>query len=190
MPEVKAVLEADFAGAPITQQNLSEHRRHAFPDWLDRQHALEFAATLGAEDADLQKVLPADLAEKLSRWLSLRYASAARSLASAHSGSDKSLRNLYRFSLFIMALRRGDLSATRLALEQQRLALELAETAQGKEKEFWAWTQRPDIRAKLYPHHDPDKERRKVVEMVDYAMFGIVPKDNDIAETDTPAMLI
>ncbi len=190
LPETKAVLKEHFGGARITLQNLSQHKGHAYRSWLDRQEALDFAATLDAEDADLQKVLPADLAEKLSRWLSLRYATTARALATAQAGSPKSLRDLRDFSLFVMALRRGELSAARLALQQQRLNLELSQTDQAKEKEFWAWTQRPDVRAKLYPFHDPEKEARRVVRFVDEHILGVTPAPDEPEETECPAMLI
>src|SRR5947209_8917380 len=69
LPEVQAVLKADFDGTAITQQNISDHRRHGFLDWQARQQALEFASNLNADDSALQTVLPTDLAEKLSRWM-------------------------------------------------------------------------------------------------------------------------
>jgi hypothetical protein len=190
LPETKAVLKEHFGGARITQQNLSQHKANPYRCWLDRQEALDFATTLDAEDADLQKVLPAHLAEKLSRWLSLRYAATARALATSHAGSPKSLRDLRDFSLFVMALRRGELSAARLALQQQRLTHDLSQTAEAKEKEFWAWTQRPDIREKLYPFHNPDKERRRVVQLLDEHMLGIKPSPEGPDESECPAMLI
>src|SRR5690349_7257497 len=173
LPESKALLKEQFNGTPITKQNLSDHRNHAFRDWADRQQALEFASTLCSGDAELQKLLPADLADKLARWLSLRYAASARDLAASAAGSDKSLRHLRNFSVFITALRRGELGAARLAIEQQRLALELAATAEAKEKEFWQWTRRPEIQQKLYPYRNPERERQKVFSLLDEHLLGI-----------------
>src|SRR5579864_9223484 len=111
LPETKALLKSQFDGAPITKQNLSDHRNQGFRDWLDRQHALEFASALNDGDAQLQKVLPADAAEKLSRWALLHFVTAVRALCSANSGSDKSLRHLGQLAMYLMALRRGELSA-------------------------------------------------------------------------------
>jgi len=93
------------------------------------------------------------------------------------------------FCLLILALRRGELNAGRLALEQQRLSLELSEIEQAKEKEFWEWTKRPDIQAKLYPNRDRDQIRRDVVKMLDRELLGIRP-DDEIDETAEPAVLI
>jgi len=99
------------------------------------------------------------------------------------------LRHLRNFSLVILALRRGEVSAGRLALEQQRLKLELGDTAQEKEREFWEWTKRADIQAKLYPNRDPDQIRRDVVAMLDRELLGVRPIDEP-EETADPAILI
>src|SRR3989442_9163358 len=99
LPEVQAVLKADFDGVAISQQNLSEYNRHGFRDWQARQKALEFAATLKADDSALQSILPSDLAEKLSRWVAVRYAAATRALSATDGDLDKELRHLRNFCL-------------------------------------------------------------------------------------------
>src|SRR5215475_4964078 len=42
LPEVKAVLAADFDNRPITKQNLSEWKQGGFRDWLLQYHASQF----------------------------------------------------------------------------------------------------------------------------------------------------
>jgi hypothetical protein len=44
LPEVKAVLAAEFGGARVTQQNLSEWRKGGYRDWEAQQEALDEAA--------------------------------------------------------------------------------------------------------------------------------------------------
>ena len=39
LPEVQVILKAEFDGLAISQQNLSEHKRHRFLDWQARQQA-------------------------------------------------------------------------------------------------------------------------------------------------------
>jgi len=189
LPEVQAVLQAGFDGLAVTPQNLSEHKNRGFLDWQDRQKAIEFASSLNADDSALQKVLPSDLAEKLSRWVAVRYAAATRALSTTDPDLEKELRHLRNFCVLILALRRGELNAARLALEQQRLNLQLGDTAAAKEIEFWEWTRRPDIQAKLHPDHDPDTIRDVVVKMLDRELLGIRPSDEP-DETDAPAILI
>jgi len=121
--------------------------------------------------------------------VSVRYAAATRALSTTDPDLEKELRHLRHFSLLILALRRGELNAGRLALEQQRLALELSSTAEAREKEHWEWTKRPDIQAKLYPNTDPDQIRRNVVCMIDRELLGVRPEVPP-EETATPASLI
>jgi hypothetical protein len=97
---------------------------------------------------------------------------------------------LAHLSSNLSILRRGDLSAGRLALEQQRLAMVQAKSDEEKELEFWQWTKRPDVQAKLYPHRDPDKLRRDVDRMLSHRLLGIPDPGNEPDETADPATLI
>ena len=87
-------------------------------------------------------------------------------------------------------MRRGDLSAERLSIEQQRLALEKSRTSQEMEKQFWEWTKRPDIQEKLYPHRDPEKMRREVERMLNRRLLGIRDPGDLPDENADPAILI
>ena len=101
------------------------------------------------------------------------------------------LHRLREFCGDIVALRRGDLSAGRLGLEQARFAAEQAKTEQAEEKRFWEWTKRPDIQARLFPHRDPDEIRLQVVRMVDRELLGIRhPVEKTISPDHDPAVLI
>ena len=50
-----------------------------------------------------------------------------------------------------------------------------AENYVQQERQFWEWTLRPDIQAKLRPELDPDKLRQEVVKMLDRELLGIRP---------------
>src|SRR5437016_6073540 len=102
LPEVQAVLQADFGGMAVTAKNLSEHKNRGFLDWQQRQQALEFAVNLNADDSALQQVLPSDLAEKLARWVSVRYAAATRTLSTTDPDLEKELRHLRQCSHLIL----------------------------------------------------------------------------------------
>src|SRR5207237_6935359 len=92
LPEVQAIVKEKFDGVPISPQNLSQHRNRGYLDWQARQQALEFAAALKADDSALQEILPNDLPEKLSRWISVRYAAATRALSTTTPDLEKELR--------------------------------------------------------------------------------------------------
>jgi hypothetical protein len=114
------------------------------------------------------KPLTQPCTEKLLHWFSLQLAAATRSLALQAARSDNATcdtaadappnpATLRELCLDLTRLRRAELHAERLALERQWLALERSKTAEQKEKEFWAWTKRKDIRAKLQPKKtEPD----------------------------------
>ena len=87
-------------------------------------------------------------------------------------------------------MRRGELSAARLAIEQQRLGLELAATAQAKEKEFWEWTRRPEIQGKLYPYRNEEREHERVFDLIDERLLGVPSKHKRVNECQDPGMLI
>ena len=188
LPEVQSVLASEFEGRPISKQNLSEWKQHGFRDWQRRQSALEFAQNLEADNAALPPSLAGPLTEKLAHWVALRYAGAAHALAGLDDDPKTELRRLREFCGDILALRRGDISAGRLGVAQARLAVLQAETEAQKEKEFWTWTQRPDVQAKLYPKRDPDQIRRDVVRMLDEELLGIRPPASE--PDPDPALLI
>ena len=189
MPEVQSVLASEFAGRPLNKQNISDWRKHGFREWQMRRAALQFAQDLDADDT-LSVSLAGPLTDKLAHWIALRYAAAAHALSTTDDDPEIELRRLRQFCGDIVALRRGDLSAGRLGVEQARLAIEQADTDQQREKDFWLWTQRADIQAKLYPKRDPDKIRREVVQMLDRELLGIRnPGDPDDENMD-PAILI
>src|SRR3954453_8512494 len=82
LPEVQAILDAQFNGAPIREQNLSEWRKGGYVDWRKRRAAIEVAVRLGKEAARRSKgEAPAGqptLNEALGHWVVREYAVATR----------------------------------------------------------------------------------------------------------------
>ncbi len=178
LPEVQQILKDQFGGEPITEQNLSGYRKFAFRRWQLRQQALDFAAEAQDDSRAAAQNGSAHLGDHLVQYATLRFAAAAQSTP-IPDDPELDLRQTHRLVADVVALRRGDLAAKRIALELKRLALEENQAQEHLEKLFWEWTKRPDINKRLYPYHDPDRERRAVVRMVDKALFGISPRDDD-----------
>ena len=182
LPEVQALLAAEFEAQPISPQNLSKWKKHGFLNWQLQQSALAFTNDTLPDDLDpsaLEK-----MSAKLIRFLQIRYAALAGSLPAPHEDPEAELARLAGLCTNLTALRRGDLSAQRLILELERLALEKSRAEQEQEKLFWTWTQRPDIQEKLYPSRDPDQVRRDVDRLITERMLGIRPPP----ETDDTAV--
>ncbi len=189
LPEVQTILKAEFEDKPITRQNLSDWERSpGFRTWRLRRDALEFSEESIPDELD-QSTLE-KISAKLLRFLQLRYAAVANALPAPAEDPEAELRLLARLCGDLTALRRGDLSAGRLTLEQERLALEKSKSDAAKEQEFWQWTKRPDIQAKLYPHRDPEKIRREVDRMLSRRLLGIRDPGDEPDETQDPAILI
>ncbi len=188
LPELQAILQDKFKGEPVSEQNLSEYRRHSFRNWQMRQAALEFSAEAQADVSRSDQIPAEPIVGHLVHWISLRFAAAAHTSTIAEDPQTE-LRQIRQFLADIVALRRGDLIARRIHLEEQRLSLEQSKNKDALENQFWQWTKRPDIQARLYPHRDPDKMRRDVVRLLDRELLGIQhPDDADTAPD--PATLI
>lgn len=188
LPEVQAVLKADFEGEPLNRQNLQNWQKSGLVQWQLHQVALDFLRDLSADGLGPDTLV--QLNAKLIRFLQMRYAAVASALPLPQEDPEGELKRLSGLCQNITALRRGDLSAERLAIEHERLAIEKSRSDAEKEKEFWAWTKRPDIQAKLYPNRDPDKIRREVDRMLSYKLLGINRPAEEPDETSDPAVLI
>ena len=66
--EVKKILQSDFSGRPISEQNLSEWKNGGYLDWQKRQERHELVRQLEADAADLGNVTDN---EALNRHLSI-----------------------------------------------------------------------------------------------------------------------
>jgi hypothetical protein len=189
LPEVKALLVEKFDGHPITKQNLSDYKKYSFRNWQLRQDALHFVQNAQTDDAELQKATNGQLSGILSRWVATRYATLAQAVSAASTDPETEMRRLNLLCAHITALRRGDLNAERLEIEQQRLAIERVRSDEEMEALHWEWTKRPDVNAKIYPHRDPDKIRREVDRIITHQMLGI-PIRPEPELPDDPACFI
>jgi hypothetical protein len=126
IPEVQEICASHYNGAPIIKQNLLEWRKSGFAHWQLCQTALRFTQQTAFDDLDeyaLDKI-----AHNLTRALQIRYAALAASLPPPGKNYDTELKRLGELCSNITALRRNDLSAGRLTIEQERLDLEKGRT--------------------------------------------------------------
>ena len=178
LPAVQALVQNQFDGHPIREQNISQWKSGGYRDWLQQQEALEVADRLheGAEallaDQDRSR-----LSEVLELWLVARYAVATREIAATKG--PKGWRLLRQMCADIVKLRRMDQHDDRLALEGDRIALRREQLASQRprkaapEEDHWgqwtdearlAWARRPEncarvcswdlARAAMHKHDD------------------------------------
>jgi hypothetical protein len=120
LPEVKAVVAAEFGGKPIREQNLSEWKKRGYRDWIAHQEAIELAEKLVEDALDWDAKGNAPLTDTLALWLASRYAMATRRVAETEG--TEGWRLLRELCADVAELRRGDHSAQRLLLERERAA--------------------------------------------------------------------
>jgi hypothetical protein len=118
-PAVKDFLARDFAGEPISQQNLHEWRHGGFVEWQTRQDLFAEAADLTDVNGEWDALAANDFTERLAAVLVVRYADA---LAGWNGGDDEAfrlkVRDLRRFNQDLAVLRRYNQSAARLKMKQ------------------------------------------------------------------------
>ncbi len=188
LPEVQALLAAEFGSEPINRQNLTAWKASGFRNWQLLQAALLLTLETPTEDLDQGTI--EKMGANLIRSLQLRYAALAGTLPAQTDDPESELRRLAGLCNNLSSLRRGDISAGRLDLERKRLAMLQTKSDEEKEAEFWQWTKRSDIQAKLYPHRDEEKIRRQVDRMISSHLMGIhYPDDEPNGEPDPAAMI-
>ena len=118
-PDVKDLLARDFAGEPVSKQNLHEWRHGGFLEWQSRQDLFAEAADLTDANGEWDALAANDFTERLAAVLVVRYADA---LAGWNGGDDEAfrlkLRDLRRFNQDLAVLRRYNQSAARLKMDQ------------------------------------------------------------------------
>jgi hypothetical protein len=159
LPEVKAIIKAEFDGHPITKQNLSEWRNGGFRDWLLLLEATDFFTSFddtssssgaGVSPAHDQPPTPpaSILTQKLLFWLLLQYAVRAKSIA-ADADPRSQWHRLRELCSDITRLRRSDLYAEYLTIQRNWLEHEKSHTEEKKQKQFRAWAKKPEIMEEL-----------------------------------------
>lgn len=104
-----------------------------------------------AEAKELNQAAGGSVTDAVTGWLAPQFLLAAcKKLDTADETARFEV--LRMFGRDWSLLRRGDHSAARLQLEREVLDLERANGQIQKEKEFWEWLKRPEIREKVFPH--------------------------------------
>lgn len=116
LPEVQALLAAEFKGKPITEQNVSLWRKFGFRDWLRRREAMAMAAEIG----ELPAAGNSPVTAQLATWGSVRYLVAVRDLVRHQAEGVSHLDTIRQFTRDVIALRRADHRAARLQFQQER----------------------------------------------------------------------
>jgi hypothetical protein len=174
LPEAQTILAREFAGRAISEQNLSEWKQGGYRDWLARQDALAQVRDLAADAEELAHATDGALVEHLATVLTARYAAAlADWQGEATDEFRRKLRSLRGLCQDIVELRRGDHSAARLKIEQERLARDRQQTEEEVVEHFKRWARNPKLRDWICcGSPDPEERERRIRDI-----FGLSPDD-------------
>lgn len=180
LPEVRAALAGEFAGRPVSEQNLSEWRQGGFRDWQARQETLGMARELAADAGELAAATDGRLADHLATVVTARYAAEVAGWdGEATEDFRRRLRALRGLCQDIVELRRGDHGAARLKLEQERLERDREKTQEEVVQQFEQWVRNPAVRDWVcQAWASPEERERRLREL-----FGQAPTASDAAGT-------
>jgi hypothetical protein len=157
---VRQILAQDFGGREISEQNLSEWKQGGYEEWAARQETLACAREVAADAKELKGIAEGSLADDLATIVTARYAAA---LANWNGEMNEELRRKFRALRFlaqdIVELRRGDHSAARLKLEQERLTEEKEWTEEELIEHFQRWAKNSSVRDCICGKHLSPEER-------------------------------
>ena len=122
LPQVQAILEAEFAGRPISEQNLSEWKLGGYIEWQEQQENMALVRELAANAGELTQIAGESLADMASPLLVARYVAILRTLCSGSGMTPDDRKVLHGLCSDLVALRKGDHSAARLKLEHERFS--------------------------------------------------------------------
>jgi hypothetical protein len=155
LPEVQAILAAEFGGRPISEQNLSEWKQGGYRDWVAQREALEVAERLGENATEWKADGRAPLTDLLALWVEARYAVATRRVA--ETGGQEGWRLLREISGDIVKLRRAEIDQKKL--EQSAITLTQRDRQLAMEEER-SHRRMADLFTKFYK----DERAREILE--------------------------
>jgi len=121
LPDAQAVLTEQFAGHPISPQNLSEWKQGGYLDWLRHEESCDQVQRLAELAQDL--AAHADgrpISDHLATLLSLELVRVSESLLQDCTDPQQRWQGLRQLVQLLTPLRQGDHRAARLRLEQER----------------------------------------------------------------------
>ncbi|MGD0814061.1 MAG: hypothetical protein ABSA83_10685 [Verrucomicrobiota bacterium] len=192
LPQVKAVLQRDFGGRPVTGQNLSEWRQGGFRDWVAQMEAADLLDDTLADSRELKGQRGSrasapgrkgfrdkageSVSDRVAQWFFPHYVAAARGQLAAAQTPFQRWSVLRIVCSDLASLRSKDHYVERLRIWQEKLRLDSHGVT---ENDFVKWARAHPGAAKLiWPDRvrlTPEEKAKKYREIL-----GIdEPEEND-----------
>ncbi len=173
LPEVLAVLAREFGGSPVSEQNLSQWKQGGYREWLAQQEMLAGVRELTGNAKELNEAANGLLADHLATVVASRFAAELAGWDGEVTDElRRKLRLLQGLCRDVAELRRGDHSAGRLKIEQERLEREREQSEEDVVEHFQRWAENPAVRDTICRNYlSPEERRRRIREI-----FGRPPE--------------
>jgi hypothetical protein len=159
LPEVQAVLAANFSGQPINEMNLTNWKQGGFLDWQNLNQERDWLNQLAEDAADLHSAAGNAFAENLALVLTADLAFTARSLLDSAAGPQDRWQCLRQFLPELARLRHGDHRSQLLELSRRRSnrleAEARASQAESRERARLTTRAREQLISDLFASPDP-----------------------------------
>jgi len=123
LPEVAAVMAAEFDGQPVNEPNLSHWKLGGYRDWQAEQAAMESALQFRSEAAQLTQSGGPQLSDQLALCLTARFAAALRHTSGDGDDPAQGMEQLRRLRRDLVALRQGDHNERWVKIQREKLEL-------------------------------------------------------------------
>jgi len=177
LPEAKAALRREFAGTPITEQNVSEWKQRGYRDWVAKIEADELMADTVVEGMEpkgdggsrasrrkrsrgkSENEEKESVTDRVAQWFFPHYVAAARGQLAAAGTPAERWSVLRTICADLSSLRRNDHHVERLRIWRQKLQLETkvteAQEEELTERQVVAWVRdHPEIEERIFPERE------------------------------------
>jgi hypothetical protein len=165
LPEVQAVMAAEFNAKPIAERNLSAWKTGGYMSWQQDQQAREGLASFLEEAGGLQDAAKEGLTERMAVFVSVRMALQLKKMDSLPDGAEKS-KIWSQLLGSLVLLRRGDVQGEKILVEREKLGFRRELHQREREAEFWQWIEKEEYRDQILEklltpeQNDAEIERR------------------------------
>jgi hypothetical protein len=134
LPETQAVLQTEFGGRPVSEQNLSEWKQGGYRDWQRQQEACDLVRHLVEQTNDLGNASGGvAVSARLSALVTVELAQAARTLVDEAGDPQERWARLQEIVGKLAQLRREESNAGQLELKRERWEAEQKAAEERKE---------------------------------------------------------
>lgn len=161
LPEVQAVMAAQFHGQPISERNVSRWKQGGHLLWLEEQRALQAVAALFEQSDTLRAASKDGLADHMALVLAAKMAMEIQQLGSISDGEEKS-RTWRQLLANLAVLRRGDLQGERVLVAREKRSFRREQHQKEQEAEFFRWAEKPQNRRQILDRLLTPEEKTKL----------------------------